>query len=86
MWGVPKLTGLFTATKGFMHMSQTWHSNGFDSRDNQQGDNSQSCGVLEHVNELVDPAMLLQDNNDVVAREQHIVLSCGPQDDDDDDE
>lgn len=76
-WRVPKLAGLFMATKGFKLMSQTWHFNGFDSHDNQQGDNSQSCGVLE----LVDPAMLLQDNNDVVAGGQHIVLSCGPQDD-----
>ena len=69
-------------------MSQTCHSNGFDSRESQQGDYSlaSQCSVLEHVYALVDPAMLAQENYDVVAGGPHIVLSCGPQDDDDDDE
>jgi hypothetical protein len=66
-------------------MSQTWHSNGSDSRESQQGDYpaASPCSVLEHVYPLVDPAVLVQENSGVAARGPHIVLTCGPQDDDD---
>lgn len=80
------LTGLFMATKGFMHMSQTWHSNGSDSRENQQGDYpaASPCSVLKPY-PFVDPTILAQNNNGVVAAGGlHIVLTCGPQDEDDD--
>jgi hypothetical protein len=71
-----------------MYMSQTWHFNGCDSRENQQGDYSAAspCSVLEHIYAPVDPAMLAQKNNDMVVRGPRIVLICGPQDDEEDDE
>lgn len=69
-------------------MSQTWHFNDSDSRENQEGDYplASQCGVLEHLYPLVDPAMLAQENNDVVARGPRIALTCGPYDDENDDE
>jgi hypothetical protein len=77
MWRVPKLTGLFIATRGFTNMSQTWKSNG--SRDNQQGDYEtlSACGILEDT----DP-MEAQNNSEVVTGRPHLVLLCGPDDSD----
>ena len=70
-------------------MSQTWHFNGTDSRENQEGDYplASQCGVLDHDYPLVDPATIFtQENNDMVARGPRIALTCGPQDDEGDEE
>ncbi len=67
-------------------MCQNRHSNESDWRESQQGDNfaASPCSVLEHVYHLVDPVILTQEHNDVVARRPRIVLTCGAYDDEND--
>src|SRR5579864_1033359 len=82
-----KLTGLFITTKGIKHMSQTWRSNSSDSHEIHQGDYppASPCDVLDHVYPSVDPVVLAQKNNGVIASGPRIVLTCGPYDDEEDD-